>query len=58
MTTILPESHQVRRAVQWISEQLKRDGSQKKMALVNEATLKFDLNPRQSAQLMNFYLGK
>ncbi len=55
MTTIIPESQQLRKAVKWISEQLKENEGKSKMALVNEATMKFDLNPRQSMQLLNFY---
>ena len=55
MTTIIPESQQLKRAVKWISEQLIEDEYKSKMALVNQATMKFDLNPRQSMQLLNFY---
>lgn len=58
MTTIFPDSHQLRQAVKWISEQLKEDDKQSKLALVNQATLKFDLNPKQSMQLLNFYTQK
>ena len=58
MTTILPESQQLKRAVKWISEQLKEDENRSKLALVNEATMKFDLNPKQSMQLLNFYTQK
>ena len=58
MTTIVPESEQLKRAVRWISEQLKIDEHKSKMDLINEATLKFDLNPRQSMHLMNFYTQK
>lgn len=58
MTTIMPESQQLKRAVKWISEQLKEDEHQSKMSLVNEATMKFDLNPKQSMQLLNFYTQK
>jgi len=58
LTTIMPESHQLKRAVKWISEQLKEDEHKPKMALVNEATIKFDLNPKQSMYLLNFYSQK
>ncbi len=58
MTTIMPESQQLKRAVKWISEQLKEDEHQSKMSLVNEATMKFDLNPKQSMLLLNFYTQK
>ena len=58
MATIMPESHQLKQAVKWISEQLKEDEQKSKMTLVNEATMKFDLNPKQSMQLLNFYTQK
>ena len=58
MTTIIPESQQLKKAVKWISEQLKENESKSKMALVNEATMKFDLDPKRSMQLLNFYTKK
>ncbi len=58
MTTIIPESQQLKKAVKWISEQLKENEGKSKMALVNEATMKFDLDPKRSMQLLNFYTKK
>jgi hypothetical protein len=54
----MPESQQLKRAVKWISEQLKENEKKSKMGLVNEATLKFDLTPKQSMYLLNFYTQK
>ena len=55
MPTIMPENEQLKRAVKWISEQLKDDENKKLIPLINEAILRFDLNPRQSQYLINFY---
>ena len=53
--TIIPENEQVRRAVKWISDQLKEDEHLSKNRLINEAILRFDLNPSQAVFLLNFY---
>ncbi len=58
MTTIMPDSELLRRAVKWISENLKEDENQSVKKLINEATLRFDLNPMQANYLYNFYLQK
>lgn len=58
MSTIHPESISLRRAVKWISEQLKENESQLLMPLINDAILRFDLNPIQSKYLIDFYRKK
>jgi hypothetical protein len=55
MHTIIPDSEQLKRAVKWISEQLKEDENKSKQGLVNEAISRFDLNPKQSMFLLSFY---
>jgi hypothetical protein len=55
MHTILPDSEQLKRAVRWISEQLKEDEQLSKQKLINEAISRFDLNPKQSMFLLSFY---
>ena len=55
MGTVLPQSESLRRAVQWISEELKLDENQDKMKLLNEATLRFDLSPHEGDFLYNMY---
>jgi len=55
MNTIIPESQQLKRAVKWISEQLKDDENLSKQKLINEAITRFDLNPKQSMFLLSFY---
>ena len=55
MHSIMPESHELKKAVKWISEQLKEDENQSKQGLINEAISRFDLNPKQSMFLLSFY---
>jgi hypothetical protein len=55
MHTIIPDSEQLKRAVKWISEQLKEDENISKQKLINEAITRFDLNPKQSMFLLSFY---
>ena len=55
MSTVLPQSESLRRAVQWISEELKSNENQDKYKLLNEATLKFDLSPNEGEFLYNMY---
>jgi hypothetical protein len=58
MNTILPDNESLKRAVKWISEQLKDDENKSKQLLINEAILRFDLNPKHSMYLINFYKNK
>ncbi len=55
MGTVLPQGESLRRAVQWISEELKMNENQDKMKLLNEATMKFDLSPSEGEFLYNMY---
>ncbi|MFQ5632650.1 MAG: hypothetical protein ACE5I1_28105 [bacterium] len=55
MSTIMPEGEAVRRAVSWISENLKDEPAASVQKLVNEAITRFDLSPKDSVALMHFY---
>jgi hypothetical protein len=55
--TVIPENEQLKRAVKWISEQLRKDENQRKDELINQATIRFDLSPKQADFLINFYSG-
>ena len=55
MHSIIPEGEQLKRAVKWISEQLKEDENIPKQGLINAAISRFDLNPKQSMFLLSFY---
>ena len=55
MPTIIPQGTALKKAISWISENLK---SSKKTAidtLINEAVFRFDLTPRDSDFLYHFY---
>ena len=55
MDTIFPQGESLRKAVQWISEQLKTDANQNKNNILNEAILRFDISPKDSEFLYNMY---
>lgn len=55
MSSILPEGEDIRRAIKWISEYLQENPDQVVQKLVNEATLRFNLSPKDSEFLINFY---
>lgn len=55
MSSILPSNEQLKRAVKWISEQLKDDEDKKLKLLIQEAILRFDLDPIKAEFLINFY---
>ena len=58
MSEVLPHGENVRKAVKWISENLKEDPEQSVKKLINEAILHFDLSPGDSEFLINFYREK
>ena len=53
----LPKGESLRRAVRWISSRLDEDPAQDPKRLVNDATLRFDLTPREAEYLFEFYRG-
>jgi hypothetical protein len=53
--SVLPEGEQLRRAIKWISDQQMENPSAGLPALIGEACLKFDLSPKDSDLLVNFY---
>jgi hypothetical protein len=55
MTEVMPKGENVRRAVRWISENLKENANQSLKKLINDAILRFDLSPGDSEFLINFY---
>lgn len=53
MTTVMPQSELLRKAVQWISEE--RAGSGKSLAkLIEEAGMRFNLSPKDQDFLRGF----
>ena len=55
MSTILPRGESLRRAVRFVSERLQEGDPPPLTALVNEATLRFDLKPNEGEYLIPFY---
>lgn len=45
MTTIQPEGEQIRKAVQWISEEKQDSPEKSRVKLIEEAGIKFNLSP-------------
>jgi len=52
---MLPDGERSRRAVRWISDSIKETEPDDLLKLVNEAIFKFDLNPKESEELLHFY---
>ncbi len=55
MSSILPRGESLRRAVRFVSERLQEEDPPTLAALVNEATLRFDLKPNEGEYLNQFY---
>lgn len=53
--SIIPKGERVRNAIRWVSEHLKADPSRAIMPLLHEAAPKFDLTPKESEELVQFY---
>ena len=53
--SVMPKGERVKQAVRWVSAHLKEDPSQKVMALAHEAASRFDLTPKESEDLIQFY---
>lgn len=55
MANVMPEGEALRRAVKWISSQLEENPETPAQKLVHEAVLRFDLSPKETEFLMDFY---
>ena len=55
MSTVLPQNDKIRQTIRWISAQIQENSATPKMALVNQATTRFDLSPQESEFLIQFY---
>jgi hypothetical protein len=56
--SIQPEGDDLRKAVRWISEQRREDPEKRVSALVETASIKYDLSPRDEAFLLRFIREK
>jgi hypothetical protein len=55
MTNVMPEGDAMRRAIKWISAQVREDAATPPTKYINEAILKFDLSPVEADFLIRFY---
>ena len=55
MTTIMPEGEAIRRAIKWISGERQEDPNKLIQILVNDAVSRFDLTPKETEFLAEFY---
>ncbi|MGL1862386.1 MAG: hypothetical protein OCC46_07675 [Pseudodesulfovibrio sp.] len=55
MTTIMPQSEQVRKAIVWISEMLENEPGKSLIKLQEEAGPRFNLSPKECEFLQRFY---
>lgn len=58
MHNLLPEGEDLRRAVKWISGNLQENPDQPVLPLIQEATFKFDLSPKDADFLIELYRKK
>jgi hypothetical protein len=55
MPTILPEGEKIRQAVKWISAERLEDEKKPLPMLIRQASLRFNLSPKDEAYLDGFY---
>jgi hypothetical protein len=55
---ILPEGEQLRKAIKWISEERVDNPGASLFKLIGDASLKFDLPPKDAEFLMHFFAEK
>ena len=55
MATIQPKGEKVRQAVRWISENLQEDEERPIYRLIQDASLRFTLSPKEEDFLRSFY---
>jgi len=56
MTTIQPQGDLIRKAVQWISDELQDHPEEKRQKLLEQASIKFNLSPKDYAYLQKLVL--
>ncbi len=55
---IQPEGEQLRKAIRWVSGRKEEDPKATLFALLQEASMKFDLSPKDQEFLMHFFAGQ
>ena len=54
MGTLQPQGEALKKAIQWVAEQRKSGADKSPSALADEASLQYDLSPRDSEFLLRF----
>jgi len=55
MSGVTPKGEKTRKAVRWISDELKEDETKSVMRLVEKASERFNLSPKEEEFLREFY---
>ena len=58
MATVQPEGELIRKAVQWISDELKDHPEKKRRMLMEQAAVKFNLSPREVEYLQTLIMSE
>jgi hypothetical protein len=55
MATIMPEAEHVQKAIKWISANIEENDNQPLQKLIEKAVFKFDLSPKDTEFMTNFF---
>ena len=55
MSTVMPDSENVQKAIKWISASLEEDASRSKLQLIESAATRVELSPKDTEFLMGFF---
>jgi hypothetical protein len=58
MATIQPKDEKVKEAIKWISTERSESKNTDVIRLINNATMRFDLSPKEEEFLISFYRNK
>lgn len=58
MTTVQPQGEALKKAIQWISQERKKDPNINLSILVDKTACQFDLSPKDSEFLLRFVKAK
>ncbi|UFS69568.1 hypothetical protein LPW11_16910 [Geomonas sp. RF6] len=58
MKELTPDGQDLRQAVKWVSEKLQEHPEKKFQHFVHDATLKFNLTPKDSELLIDFFVQR
>jgi hypothetical protein len=50
-----PKGEKVRQAIRWVSDRIREGPAEPFVVLAEQAAMRFDLSPRESEELLQFY---